>query len=541
VKNSSEIGSESRVSARVRSESFERIGRYEILSELGRGAVGRVFLARDPNIDRKVALKVFAPREPLDSDQQGDLHRRFVLEAQAAGRLRHPGIVTIYDAESDLEVGHSFIAMEYVDGRSLKDWLDSSGPLSPDDALPVIGQVALALDAAHAEGLVHRDIKPANILIGSDGIAKVTDFGVVKFISMSNTVSGTIFGSPFYMSPEQLREEEIDGRSELFSLGVVLYECLTGEVPFAGSTIPSITYKILEIDQRPPQSIQPLISDRLAQVVLRALAKLPAERYQSGAEFATALVPPKLNVGSGSYLVEAPLSQLKSEGSGLLDSQRSMLRPGSDTAALSTDGGASGDEPPAEIRSRSLSRRFLERSSWSLVIGTVALVSLVLLLTRSVETERAEVDQGSALRVTPSAEEVQLDFPESPPEPPDPGLGILTPGRAMSTMSSLNIRYNNRLRDVAMSVRLNDRIMWSEDISAPKNVFKRLAGTDVRTTLQIPEGEQTIEVQLRRSGGKPDLSSKITAVFEPGQDHVLKVRYIPPRQLRLSLNTEPDE
>ncbi len=267
----------------------EQIGRYEIISELGRGAMGHVYLAMDPNIQRKVALKVLLPLVKVDAREEMELQQRFIFEARAAGKLRHPGIVLVYDADRDPDTGLPFIAMEWVDGPSLQDLISESGPLPIGSAARIIEQVAVALDTAHREGLVHRDIKPANILLDGGGQAKVTDFGIAKLTSMSITGTGWIPGTPFYMSPEQVRNEGIDGRSDLFSLGVVLYQCLTGRVPFEGNSLASITYMILEIDPRPPSSIVHSIPKQLASVIQRAMAKSPADRFQSGLEFAQAL------------------------------------------------------------------------------------------------------------------------------------------------------------------------------------------------------------------------------------------------------------
>jgi serine/threonine-protein kinase len=520
-------GSESLVNSQGSIEDLSRIGRYEILSELGRGAVGRVFLARDPNIDRKVALKVFAPRGDLEAGQESDLHRRFVLEAQAAGRLRHPGIVTVFDAASDTTAGLSYIAMEYVEGASLKHRLDRSGPLPLDEAIFIVGQVALALGSAHSEGLVHRDIKPANILISSDGVAKVTDFGVVKFASMSETVAGTVLGSPFYMSPEQLKEEHIDGRSDLFSLGVVLYECVTGEVPFTGTTIPAITYKILEIDPRPPELAQPLASDLLIQVMKRALAKDPEERYQSGQEFAEALGIPVPNSGveSGMVNVQAPPPEAETPSSeGPVPGEPVESRLGSGTAALS------------EPRLQTTLAIVRKHAGWVLLVGGAILAALILMPWTTSVTEGPQIVES----VTPppivfAEDETPLEFPESPPEQEEPEL---QPVPSQPDMSTLNVRYNNRLKLANMSIWIDERKLWERDVAAPKNVFKRLAGKDVRTKLEVPAGEHIVEVRMRRSEGKPDLTSEVAAVFEPDRSHLLRVRYVRPGKLKLSLTNE---
>ncbi len=265
-----------------------KVGRYRVLSELGRGAMGRVYLAEDPNIGRRIALKVLYP-EAMDIQATKEFRKRFVTEARAAGRLNHSGIVTVYDAGTDPETGHSFIAMELVEGKPLEELLGQQRRLPAATAVAVASEVARALDYAHRQGVVHRDIKPANILLGAEGQVKVTDFGVAKLGVGSQTMAGQILGTPAFMSPEQVRSEPIDGRSDLFSLGTVLYQCLTGQNPFSADSIASISYKIVNADPAPVQAYDPDLPDALAAVVDRALKKLPEERFESGAELAEAL------------------------------------------------------------------------------------------------------------------------------------------------------------------------------------------------------------------------------------------------------------
>ncbi|MEM8930492.1 MAG: serine/threonine-protein kinase [Acidobacteriota bacterium] len=213
----------------------ERIDRYEILEILGRGAMGEVYLALDPKFDRRIALKVMTGHRLGEDDELDELRRRFVVEGRAAGRLNHPGIVTLYDADSDAQTGWPFLAMEWVDGESLRKRLKRDGPLPVREVVDLGAQVARALAYAHAQGVVHRDIKPANLLLHQDGRVKVADFGVAKLVSSSLTLTGQVLGSPNYMAPEQVRAEPVDGRTDLFALGVVLYEALTGRPAVAAA------------------------------------------------------------------------------------------------------------------------------------------------------------------------------------------------------------------------------------------------------------------------------------------------------------------
>ncbi len=273
----------------MRVEMLEQIGRYEIVGELGAGAMSRVYLAHDPNLDRQIALKVVLKGWTLDTREQSELESRFLLEARAIGKLSHPGIVRVYDAASDPKTGLPYIAMEWVQGRSLRSHLEEKGRLSGGRTMEILAQVARALDYAHSKGRIHRDIKPSNILIEKEGRPKVSDFGVAKIMTETHTTSGHVLGTPAYMSPEQVRDEPLDGRSDLFSLGAVLYQCLTGILPFPGDSLVQVVYKILKVDPRPMQLPRSPATQLLVAITERALQKDAASRYQTGEEFAQAL------------------------------------------------------------------------------------------------------------------------------------------------------------------------------------------------------------------------------------------------------------
>ncbi|MFY9658991.1 MAG: serine/threonine-protein kinase, partial [Terriglobales bacterium] len=228
-----------------------RFGRYEILTELGSGAMGVVYKARDPKINRVVAVKTIslAGQPP---EEEREYRQRFVREAEAAGRLSHPGIVTIFDVGEEPETRAPYIVMEFVGGQSLDKLLSrDSHTLSVETALQLTSELAEALDCAHAQGVVHRDLKPANILLTEDGHAKIADFGVAKLNLSNQTLAGRTLGTPAYMSPEQLNGEAVDGRSDLFSLGVVLYTMLTGHRPFQGNSAITVSFKVVNRDPIP--------------------------------------------------------------------------------------------------------------------------------------------------------------------------------------------------------------------------------------------------------------------------------------------------
>ncbi len=233
--------------------------------------MGVVYKGFDPTIGRTVAIKTV-----LLTGSDEDLIRRFRREAQAAGVLNHPNIVTIYDAGEDQ--GVFYIAMEYVEGEPL-DKIISGGPLAFDMITRIIEEVGSALDLAHAKEIIHRDIKPANIMIAG-GRAKVMDFGVAKLASSTATATGTVIGTPSYMSPEVVKGQPIDGRADIFSLGVVLYEMITGKRPFVGDSIPSVIYKIVGEQPTPPTMVNPKLHNGLDVLLAKVLAKEPQERYQ---------------------------------------------------------------------------------------------------------------------------------------------------------------------------------------------------------------------------------------------------------------------
>ena len=264
-----------------------QLGRYEILRELGRGAMGRVFLAHDPRIDRKVAIKTVQSFAALPERARAEARERFLREARAAGKLLHPGIVTLFDAgEAD---GMLYLAMEWVEGTTLDAFVSPERLLPVPTVVELVAAVAEALGYAHRAGIVHRDIKPANLMRTPEGTVKIMDFGLARSAEAQLTHDGALLGTPSYMAPEQIRGAAVDGRSDLFSLSVVLYELLTGERPFGGDSISSIIYRIVN---EPPHEL-PQSGDRVPQplhaFLLRALAKSPQERYPSAEDYARSL------------------------------------------------------------------------------------------------------------------------------------------------------------------------------------------------------------------------------------------------------------
>ena len=261
-------------------ETIAKAGRYEILGELGRGAMGVVYRATDPVIGRPVAVKTIRLSEEGTGLTRSELLSRFQTEARAAGLLTHPNIVVVYDAGE--ENGLYYITMELVEGKSLQSMIDFSHPFPTPRVLRIMEQACSALQFAHERNIVHRDIKPANLMLTRDDTLKVTDFGTAKILQMGTVQQTThVMGTPSYMSPEQVKGRPVDGRSDIFSLGVVLYELLTGEKPFPGQSITTVIYKIVNEEPIPPRQLNPSIHPGLNEIVLRALSKEPETRYQT--------------------------------------------------------------------------------------------------------------------------------------------------------------------------------------------------------------------------------------------------------------------
>jgi serine/threonine-protein kinase len=285
--------------------SIQTVGRYEITGELGRGAMGVVYKALDPTIGRTVALKTM--RLDVHGLDAQEMVRRFQNEARAAGVLNHPNIVTIYDAGE--EDGIFYIAMEFIEGTTLHELLAEKHVLPTDEVVQISRQICRGLDYAHSNGIVHRDVKPANIMLMPNGTVKIMDFGIAKSGGQV-TNTGQVLGTPNYMAPEQVKGRPLDGRSDLFSLGVILYEMLTGEKPFVGQNVTTIIYKIVNETPITPRDLDVTVHPGLSAIVTKALAKAPDDRYQSGAELIRDLENYKLagtsRNGSTGAFVPAP-------------------------------------------------------------------------------------------------------------------------------------------------------------------------------------------------------------------------------------------
>ncbi len=292
-----------------------KAGRYQILEEIGRGAMGVVYRAQDPVIGREVAVKMMHLAADGEGASRPEFFSRFQTEARAAGLLTHPNIVVVYDAGE--EEGLFYITMELVPGHSLQALLDAHQVFPMSRAIRIVEQACSALDYAHHQNVIHRDIKPANLMIADNDLLKITDFGTAKIMRFNTAQTAHIIGTPSYMSPEQIKGKQVDGRSDIFALGVILYELVTGEKPFPGQNITTVIYKVVNEEPVPPRQLEPSIHPGLSAIITRALAKEPTARFQSCGEMLTALKgyrnygpsDPQASMGASNNLNKAGLIQ----------------------------------------------------------------------------------------------------------------------------------------------------------------------------------------------------------------------------------------
>ncbi len=264
-----------------------RIARFEIIREIGEGAMGKIYEGHDPTINRRAAIKTIRPLPGLSASSNKRMRQRFLHEAQAAGALNHPNIVTIYQAD---EAGpYSYIAMEYLEGKTFEEVIEREAPLACKKIAQLLIPVCEALAYAHERGVVHRDVKPANIMLTREGLIKLMDFGIAHIFASSLTQEGALLGTPNYMSPEQIRGEKVDGRSDIFSVGIVAYEMATRSHPFVGESMATISHRIVSGTVIPPSELNTKLPEGFEEVILRALRKDRATRYASAKELAVAL------------------------------------------------------------------------------------------------------------------------------------------------------------------------------------------------------------------------------------------------------------
>ncbi len=516
-----------------------RFGRYEIVAELGRGAMGVVYKARDPQIDRVVAVKTVSlwGQEP---DEEKEFRLRFMYEAQAAGRLHHPGIVAIFDVGENPENHDPYIVLEYVAGEPLNRILAREKKLPLARALQLAEEVSEALDYAHAQGVIHRDIKPGNILVAQDGHAKIADFGIAKLNLAHFTLPGKVLGTPAYMAPEQLSGEGVDGRSDLFSLGVILYAMVTGHSPFQGDSATTVCFKVANREPVAASALDLSLPRELDEVISRAMAKDPEQRYQRGAEFAEDV---------------RQLQQLFKPGS-TTTSLRAALLTGTGTTSTragKTAQAASGTNPVAEVaQAEKLVRTVIRKAPIrDLILGVATLVVLVFVGTQTkllVTSPKLEVNGSYVAPISPAGPSSNGAQPNSVKDGPSAGTGAaavpaasaaasapprkvrapaLHPAKQLVVpLSTLDLAVQHQFKDATLFLWVDDKLMLTRPLHGATQkrliVFNGLRGAQSET-LKIPAGKHVLRIRTLSADETIDLSRTVSAEFVGGGDKSLQV------------------
>ncbi len=540
----------------------KRFGRYEIIAELGRGAMGVVYKSRDPKIDRFVAVKTIslAGQNPEEEREYRD---RFFHEAQAAGRLLHPGIVTIFDTGEDPESHTAYIVMEYVAGQSLDRLLsDKTKTLPLGTALRLTEELAEALDHAHAQGVVHRDMKPANILVTAEGHAKIADFGIAKLNLAHLTLPGRALGTPAYMSPEQLEGEQVDGRSDLFSLGAILYSMVTGYGPFQGNSATTVCFKIANRDPLRASAFDPRFPPELDAIIARAMAKDPAERYQRGLEFALDL----------RELRERGEAKSKAANGASLLARREETIARSNTDATPNIFSASLAwvgllKTPAQTVRKIFSFISLQASSrWRMPVVRIGLVFSVVMVVLSLfafhhhdQLSRSSSQIGPPASIGASGEpvpavSVPLGTDDNPGKlsdskaPSKAALGASTePAPAASAPrehragkvsdsrtgskvvadSTLDIRIEHRFSAADLSLWIDDKLAYDHPLRGQTKKHWNPFRTDVRETetVRLAAGQHRLLVRVRSAPEKYEQSASILGSFAKDHPTTLQINF----------------
>jgi tRNA A-37 threonylcarbamoyl transferase component Bud32 len=529
----------------MENSDIRQFGRYEVVAELGRGAMGVVYKARDPQIDRMVAVKTVS-LWGQELDEEREFRQRFLHEAQAAGRLHHPGIVAIFDAGENPENNHPYIVLEYVAGEALNRILAREKKLPLPTALQLTQEVAEALDYAHAQGVIHRDIKPANILVTEEGHAKIADFGIAKLNLAHFTVPGRLLGTPAYMAPEQLSGEAADGRSDLFSLGVILYAMVTGHSPFHGDSATTVSFKVANREPLPASALDLTLPPELDEVISRAMAKDPRQRYQSGAEFAEDVSQLQQLFQQGSpETSSSTASQTTGMRGGKTATKTGLTKTGltkTGTARVATV------VPPHPALLVAQAARFLRTavlrtSVRDLILGAITVVILVVagFESKLFVTSRADVNP-----VTPAANSAMTTTTTTAMT--EPGAGTPTtaaiaaaapPGKGHTPSlhsarqivvpsCNLDLAVQHQFKDATLFVWVDGKLALTRPLHGGTQkrmvVFSGIHGVDSET-LKIPAGKHVLRVRALSSDETIDLSKTISSEFVGGGNKSLQVTF----------------
>jgi serine/threonine-protein kinase len=523
-----------------------RFGRYEVVAELGRGAMGVVYKARDPQIERIVAVKTVS-MWGQELEEKTEFRMRFLNEAQAAGRLHHAGIVSIFDVGENPDNQDPYIVLEYVSGESLNRVLAREKKLPLKKALQLAAEIAEALDYAHEQGVVHRDIKPGNILVTEDGRAKIADFGIAKLNLAHFTLPGRVMGTPAYMAPEQLSGEGVDGRSDLFSLGVILYALVTGHSPFQGNSATTVCFKVANREPVAATAFDLTLPPELDEVISRAMAKDPDQRYQRGSDFAQDLrrLQQIFDVGSTTTSLRLLSPETKSTG----------------TRSRQTGQFAIGTQPVAEMdRVEKLVRNAIQTAPIRNL--AFAATALILLLIAGVQSKLLVISPklgGTGLNVasnTPTVPGAEGTQPRSGlatdarnpvttaiDSPSVPTRGVHSKQRKarrpisaqpisareaqiVVPFSNLDLAVQHQFKDATLFVWVDEKLALTRPLHGGTQkrmiVFNGIRGVDSET-LKIPAGRHALRVRALSADETIDLSKTVTADFIGGGEKSLQV------------------
>ena len=458
----------------------ETVGRYQLIRELGRGMMGLVYLARDPDLGRDIALKIIQLPQGATEAERASFEQRFFSEAQSAARLTHPGIVIVHDVGRDPASGALFMALQLLPGQTLDHLLKSRKRLEWQEALRITRKVAEALEHAHSEGVVHRDVKPANIMILPSGDPKIMDFGIAKIETGRLTATGQFIGTPLYMSPEQAMARPVDGRSDIFSLGSVLYEMLVGVPAFDGESVTRILYQLMSTEPEPPSVRVASLSPAIDNILRRCLAKDVTLRYPNAQALANDITT---IIGPGTDAGRVPSS---SAGSGTEIADNPLA------ALVAASGGRRIPEDWTSLETRALSRNPAQKRTRTLmVVGGFAVLALLGWATVSFLTPPPV-----ARLIEKPAE------PEpSPPaiEPAEVARATPRPARRANEATLLSVEFEHSLKSGVFRLYVDDLRV----IDAPfgGRVTKKIVGVEMRKgflaeTLEVTPGLRTVKVEV---------------------------------------------
>ena len=508
-----------------------RFGRYDVLDKIGEGTMGVVYRARDPVINRIVAVKsISLAGQPPEA--QAEYRERFMREAEAAGRLSHPGIVTVFDVGEEHETHTPYMVIEYVKGNSL----EHSGRLTARGAVGLVREIADALECAHAQSVVHRDLKPANILLTEDGHAKIADFGIAKLNLSELTISGQVLGTPAFMSPEQLNGDPVDGRSDIFSLGVILYTLLTGHRPFQGNSVITVSFKVVHHDPVPPEAFNLTLPPGLNVIVHRAMAKDPARRYQSAKEMALDLER---------ILQDADLWQIKepeSAPTGLLElTDRVYAKHSGQGMPRGTWFGRT----LQELKNFSAPAFRAPGARWvvlSVVAGAIGAYGIWQNSRRPIEAARVSTTPPAAAAPDSTKSSLVGSAQPTADAPVRPAIKKAArtsrPAAEPSAARTvpLRISVNPKVKDASLTVWVdNQRVLQKELETASKKKGGLFGHAEQTETVYIAPGGHQLRVNVQSSQNGYDESHSLRANFPEGSQRVLSVGFSGDNEMKVRL------